>query len=56
MERNFNMLWSGGRSLVVYNLMVLSGGPFLLVYNLMLLGGGPPSYVLQANIISQFTL
>ena len=34
-ERNFNMLSSGGRFLVVYNLLVLSGGPFLLVYNLM---------------------
>ena len=41
---------------LVYNLMLLSGGPPLLLCNLMLLSGGPPSYVLQADIISQFAL
>ena len=48
-ERNFNMLSSGGRFLVVYNLLVLSGGPFLLVYNLMVLSGGP--FLLVYNLM-----
>ena len=50
------MLLSGGPPLLLHNLMLLSGGPSLLLNNLMLLSGGPPSYVLQADIISQFVL